>query len=342
MVSISACNTAREKKRFENIPEIQHGKNPAFVPPFPGSIVKYISPEAPFNRMHGETLPFIAWRDGKPVGRIAAIVNRSHNTHYEDTTGFFGFFECEDNAETAKALLDKAASLLREKGLVSMRGPYNPSINDECGLLVQGDDTPPYIGLVWNPVYYEKLILGEGFSNVWTTYGFDLPLAKLTVPERLAKLANRVASRSSMKLRPIDLKKLKDDLKVIHIVYNDTLKRNWGSVPISLEDLYGAAEDMKAIADPTLVQIAEKEGKPAGVAMTLPNFNEILIKLKNTPHWLRLLHVFWLMKTYRIRSARQVVYGIVPEFRDRGLHAWLLFEQFVKAQERMEAAQLGW
>ncbi|MEO8204768.1 MAG: hypothetical protein ABI615_01215 [Chthoniobacterales bacterium] len=304
--------------------------------------MKYLSPGHPFNRMHGETHPFIAWRDGRPVGRIAAIINHSHNTHYKDTTGFFGFFDCEDNVETAKALFDKAAALLREKGMVSIRGPYNPSINDECGLLVQGDDTPPFIGLTWNPLYYEKLVLDAGFSAVWTTYGFDLPLAKLETPERLSRLANRVGSRSSMKVRPISLKNLKEDLQIIHIVYNDTLKRNWGSVPISLEDLYGAAEEMKAIADPTLVLIAERAGKPAGVAMTLPNFNEVLIQLKKTPHWLRLLHVLWLMKTYRIQSARQVVYGIVPEFRDRGLHAWLLHEQFVKAKERMQDAQLGW
>ncbi|MEO6848384.1 MAG: hypothetical protein ABI254_14105, partial [Chthoniobacterales bacterium] len=251
-------------------------------------------------------------------------------------------FECENNAETSKALFEKVDSFLREKGFSAVRGPYNPSSNDECGLLVQGIQYPPYIGLTWNPLYYEHLVESAGFSCVRSKYGFQLPLSRLDPPARLARLRERVAARSKMRLRPINLKKIKEELKLVHIVYNDTLERNWGFVPISLDDLYGAAEDMKAIADPEMILIADRDGEPAGVALTLPNFNELLAKLKNTPHWLRLLHTVWLMKTYRIRSARQVVYGIVPEHRDRGLHAWLLYEQFVMAKARYDDAELGW
>lgn len=322
--------------------ETLHGKTPSFVPPFPGSIAKYLSPKSAFNRVHGEIFPFIATRDGRPVGRIAAIICRTHNAHYGDRTGFFGFFECEDNPETARALFEKTATALRERGLTSMRGPYNPSINDECGLLVEDFDTPPCIGLTWNPSFYERLVLGAGLTRVRVLLGLDLPLAKLAIPERLARLSAHVAKRSKLRLRPINLRKLEKELELVHVIYNDTLSRNWGFVPISMEDLLGAADDMRAIADPEVILIAEKDGEPAGVALTLPNFNELLIHLKRTPHWLRLPHVLWLMKTRRIRSARQIVYGILPKFRDRGLHAWLLHEQFRCAQERYESAQLGW
>jgi hypothetical protein len=318
------------------------GANPNFVPPFPGSIAKYLSPKSAFCKVHGEIHAFIATRDGRPVGRIAAIVNRSHNRHYKDTTGFFGFFECENDPATARALFERAEAILRERGLTSIRGPYNPSINDECGLLAEGNDTPPCIGLTWNPPYYESLVLGAGLQRVRALLGFDLPLAELEMPERLSRLTAHVAKRSKMRLRPINLKKLEEELALVHAVYNDTLSRNWGFFPISMEDLLGAAEDMRAIADPDMILIAEKDGEPAGVALSLPNFNELLIHLKKTPHWLRLPHTLWLMKTRRISTARQIVYGILPQFRDRGLHAWLLHEQFRCAKERFKSAQLGW
>ncbi|MFZ4777990.1 MAG: hypothetical protein ACOYM3_21685, partial [Terrimicrobiaceae bacterium] len=125
-------------------------------------------------------------------------------------------------------------------------------------------------------------------------------------------------------------------------VYNATLERNWGFVPISMDDLLAAADDIRAIADPKLLLIAEVDGKTAGVAITLPNFNEILARIKTTPHWLRLPHIFWLMKTHKINSCRQTVLGVVPGFRDHGLHAWLIHAQFARAKERYDNAILGW
>lgn len=342
MVSVSVCQTAREKNKFEQVAEDLHHAHHAFIPPFPGSIAKYLSSKSAFNRRHGEIHPLIAWRDGRPVGRIAAIINRSHNEFYQDKTGFFGFFECEDNVDSASALFNAAAAILRNKGCVSIRGPYSPSINDECGLLVQGFDDPPYIGLTWNPAYYENLVLSHGFTTVCTSYGLHLPLHRLELPERLVRIVDRVTRRSRLKLRPIKINDLEEELKIIHEVYNDTLKRNWGFVPITMDDLLFAADDMRAIADPEMILIAEQDGKNAGVGLSLPNFNELLALAKNTPRWLRPLHVLWLMKTRPIRSGRQVVYGISPRFRDRGLHGWLLKEQFACAKARYTNAELGW
>jgi len=343
MLSISACHSSKEKKLFERIAEILHAGDPAFIPPFPGSVVKYLQSTSPFNRLYGEIHPFIALRDGKPVGRIAAIVNRAHNERYCDKTGFFGFFECENNPETARALFEKAAELLRSKSLSVIRGPYNPSINDECGLLTKGFEFEPCIGLTWNPHYYQGLVEGFGFETVNRSFGFLLPLHQLEPPQRLKRIVDRVAKRSRIRLRPIDLNNIEKELEIVHEVYNDTLERNWGFIPITMDDLLGAAADMKAFADPDMILIAEIDGQNAGVALSLPNFNEILGMTKKTPHWLRLPHIVWLMKTHRINWARQVVYGISPRFRDKsGLHGWLLLEQFVCAKARFDNASLGW
>jgi len=342
-IEIVPCRTGRERQAFEDVAELLQGGNPAFVPPFPGSIAKYLSQKSAFSKRHGEIIPFIARRDGKPVGRIAAIINRSHNEYYKDRTGFFGFFECENNFSIAEALFKKVDAVLRERGCDSVRGPYNPSINDECGLLVEGFDIPPFIGLTWNPAYYEALVRDSGYESVRASRGFHLPLAKLEVPQRLSKIVDRLTRRSRLNLRPIRLKELEEELKIVLEVYNSTLERNWGFVPISMDDLLFAADDMKAIADPEMILIAEHDGQNAGVGLSLPNVNEILIHLKKTPRWLRPLHFLWLLKTRPIRSGRQVVYGISPRFRDKtGLHGWLLREQFACAKARYTHAELGW
>ncbi len=319
-----------------------HGTDPAFIPPFPGSVAKYLSAKSAFHLRHGEITGFIAVRDGRPVGRIAAIINRSHNERYSDRTGFFGFFECDDNPATANALFGKVAGVLKAAGMDRMRGPYNPSINDECGMLASRFDLPPVIGLTWNPEYYLRLLAVEGFADVRTLHGMNLPMHRLPQPARLARIVDRIATRSNLKMRTMDISRLPEELKIVREVYNATLERNWGFVPISMEDLLAAADDIRAIADPKLLLIAEMDGKDAGVALTLPNFNEILAKVKRTPHWLRLPHILFLMRTHKINSCRQTVLGVVPGCRDRGLHAWLIHEQFVRAQERYANATLGW
>ena len=319
-----------------------HGTEPAFIPPFPGSVAKHLSPESAFQKRHGDIFPLIAWREGRPVGRIAAIVNRSHNKYYSDRTGFFGFFDCENKAETATGLFQAAADILRPHGLETIRGPYSPSINDECGLLMDHFDLPPCNGLTWNPSFYPALLTGAGFTAACTMFGLLLPMHRLKEPARFARIVDRIAKRSRLKLRPLDISNLGEELKIVHKVYNATLERNWGFVPISMDDLLGAADDIKAIADPKLLLIAEVDGKSAGVAITLPNFNEILAGVKKTPHGLRLPHILWLMKTRRITSCRQAVLGVSPEYRDRGIHVWLIHEQFMRAQERYANATLGW
>lgn len=343
MITLQACRSKREYQQFEHVAEDLHGADAAFVPPFPGSVAKFLDPACPFQKRHGEVHGFIARRDGRAVGRIAAIINRTHNQRYNDRTGFFGFFECENDPTTAAALLDAAAELLRDRGFQTVRGPYNPSINDECGLLVEGHHIRPFMGLTWNPAFYESLLTAWGLVAVRELYGYELPLHRLEAPERLRRIVERAAKRSGIILRPIKLDRIAKEMEIVQEIYNDTLERNWGFTPISMDDLLSAADDMRQIADPKMILIAEMNGENAGVAVSLPNINEFLARTKTTPRPLRWLHMAWLVKTRRPSSARQVIYGISPRFRDKGgLHAWLLHEQFCKAKEGYHDAELGW
>jgi len=342
MITITPCRTPSDRRLFERIPESLHGSHPSFVPPFPGSIAKFLKPESLFNRQDGTITGFIARRDGRPVGRIAAIHNRSHNAYWNDRIGFFGFFACEDNEETARALFEQVEKTLANAGCDAIRGPYNPSINEECGLLMEGFDEPPSISMPWNPPYYARLMESVAQETTRTLLAYHLPL-HIGIPDRVQRVANRLKARSkNVRIRSFDMSRLDEELRLAHRLYNVTLDRNWGFVPISLEDLLASAEDLKAFANPEFLIFAEVDGEPVALMLTLPNFNEILIRTKGVPHLLRLPWILWLMKTHKIRTVRQVVLGIAPEHRDKGLAGLLCNDMVLRTQRTSESAELSW
>ena len=310
------------------------------MPPFPGSITKIFKSDSPYQK-HGALLPFVAYRKGEPVGRIAAVVNRAHNDYYKDKTGFFGFFDSVDDKEVANALFDAARKALREYGLETVRGPYNPTVNDECGLLVEGFDSAPMVMMPYNPSYYLPLYESLGLKGVRDLYAFYLS-ADTEAPQRIMKIVERVKRTTGLKLRHIDLKHLDDELKIIHRLYNQTLDRNWGFVPITLEDLRFAAGDLKAIIDPEMVLIAEKDGVPAGFSMCIPNVNEIMAKTRGNSAVVRVLKFLWHLKTRHPKEARLAVLGVAPEFRGKGVAALFYAETLLTGRRKYIGGEMSW
>ncbi|GAT35580.1 hypothetical protein TSACC_3651 [Terrimicrobium sacchariphilum] len=342
MILVTPCRSAADRTLFELIPEMLHGSDAAFVPPVPGSIAKFLKPDSLFNRQDGSITGFIARRDGKPVGRIAAIQNRSHNAYWNDRVGFFGFFACENNVETAQALFAHVEETLAKLECDSVRGPYNPSINEECGLLTEGHHEPPSISMPWNPPYYPALMESVSQEIVRNLFGFHLPL-HIGIPSRIEKMAGRIRERSkNVNIRSFDMKRLDEELRLAHRLYNVTLDRNWGFVPISLDDLLASADDLKAFADPDFLVFAEVDGEAVGFMLTLPNFNELLMRTKRIPRWLRLPAILWLMKTYKIQTVRQVILGVAPEHRDTGLVGLLCHDMVRRTQKTAHSAELSW
>ena len=339
--SILPCRSAAELRKFEQIPELLHGTDPAFTPPFPGSIVGLIGPKSVFLRKHGEITPLVAWRDGKPVGRIAAIVNRSHNDYNGDSVGFFGFFDFINDPSVARELAEAAAAILREKGLTVMRGPYNPSINDDCGVLTEGNDRPTFVSMPWNPSYYETVYKEAGLEVVRTLYAYDIPLHK-EPPERVTKIVNWLMKRNNVSIRTIDMKNLRRELETIHRLYNQCLDRNWGFYPIALEDLLHAADDLKAIADPSIIVFVCIDGREVGFTLALPNVNEVFHASRGRKGILRFLEMALRLKFQRIKTDRLTVLGVEPDYRDKGLSALLFFESFRIAKAKYEISEVSW
>jgi len=290
--------------------------SPTWVPPLRMMVRDNLDTSGnPFYKSADRAL-FIARRNGRAVGRIAAIENRAHNRYHEDRVGFFGFFECEDNAETAARLFESAADWLKGKGLAAMRGPMSPSTNHECGLLVDGFDVHPMFLTPWNPRYYEALVTGAGLAQVKELLAYWLPYGEpgFQLNPRLAALAERAKSKSKLAFRSIRLDTYMEDVAICWDVYNGAWEKNWGFVPMSREEFFHMARELKPLLIPQFAFIAEVNGAPAGFMLCVPDFN--LVFKKNPTGRLipfGLYHI--LTGKSKLRTGRLMALGIKEEFR---------------------------
>jgi len=271
----------------------------------------------PFWR-HAQARYFVARSNGRAVGRIAAIKNDNHNATHHDRVGFYGFFESVNDQDVANALLDAAAAWLSAQGFDMMRGPMSPSINDECGLLVDGFHTPPTLMMPHNPAYYVPLHERYGLRKAKDLLAYEGSGG--APPERYLKIAQRVADRAGITLRPLNMKRFAAEVELIKELYNLAWEKNWGFVPLTEPEIDHLAKQLKPIAVPDLIPFAVRADKVVGFAVALPDFN---VALKHNPSgrlW-GLPLILWHARA--IRRVRVLLLGTIPEFRGRGIDALL-------------------
>jgi len=285
---------------------------------------------------------FLALRDGRPVGRIAAIGNRLHNNFHGDRTGFFGFFDFTDS-ETAAALFEEAARWLRERGMDVARGPYSPSINDTCGLLSEGFNEPPCVFMPWNPEFYGETYRCLGLSEVRRLYGFEMDMTAVANPA-VTRLAERAQAKSGLTTRPFNLADLDGELRILQRLYNVTLDRNWGYVPVQWDELEHSARGLKAIANPEMLFFVMHGDREVGYSISLPDINGFLLRIRSWPRgWFRFLPLLWCLKTGKPHRARHLILGIEPEFRRRsGIAPFLYHETFRRVALHHKLAEISW
>ncbi len=329
-VQIRPVRTKADERRFIDFIYTHYRDSEHWVPPLRMERRKLIDTRKnPFYR-HAERELFLAERDGKIVGRIGAIVNHNHNSRHNDRIGFFGFFECIDDPAVAAALLEAARGYLRGRGMDAIRGPANPSVNDEYGLLVEGFDLPPAVMMPYNPPYYAALLEGCGLRKARDLYAY-----LLTTPETLGnpklKRAHEVfQKRSGLTYRSLDMKDFPAEIQRIKKVYNRAWQANWGEVPMTDEEFDAMAADLKPVVVPELVLFAETAaGEVAGFALTLPDINIPLKANRNGG----LLRGLWLLFTRRSRIdfCRVLVLGVLPEYKRTGAAGVLFYEYAIRA-----------
>jgi GNAT superfamily N-acetyltransferase len=281
--------------------------------------------ENPFFE-HAEAEYFLAERDGTVVGRIAAIANRLHNEVHHDRVGFFGFFETGDDAAVAGALLDAAAAWLRQRGFDTMRGPASFSTNDECGLLVDGFDTPPVLMMPHNPPWYLALLEGAGFTKAKDLLVYqhgDSSGKTPPVPERLTRASALICQRLGITLRPLRMKEFSAEVARVKELYNRAWEKNWGFLPMTDHEIDHLAGQFKPVVVPDLVPFVEKDDEVIGFALALPDLNTFFRTNRSGRMFPVLLRILWALKTHRVHRCRIALLGVLPEYRGRGIDAVL-------------------
>ncbi len=336
--------TKQDKKRFIDF-EWEANKNlPNWVSPL--RIERHELLDAKKNPFwqHAEIALFLAEQNGKTVGRIAAITNQNHNDFQKDNSGFWGFFECINNQETANLLFDAAANWLRSKGKDKMLGPMNPSTNDEAGMLIDGFDTPPYLMMIHNHPFYPQLVEGYGNTKAKDLYAWfvETQTAADHVSDKMRRVSEKILKKYNITIRQLVKKDLKNEIKLIKDIYNNAWSANWGFVPFTDAEIDKLAVDLKPIADERLLFIAEKDGIPIAFSLTLPNVNEIFAKIPNgklLPTGLFKL-LFGLKK---IKTLRVLVLGVKREFQFLGLGSIFYLKSIQNAlNSGYTAAEMSW
>jgi GNAT superfamily N-acetyltransferase len=294
---------------------------------------------------HAQAEYFIAERDGEVVGRIAAISNRLHNETHEDRVGFFGFLESIDDQGVANALFEAAAGWCRASGHDVLRGPASFSVNDECGLLVDGFDTPPALMMPHNPPYYIGLLERAGFvkaKDLWVYQGGSEE-AYVPVPERLARATEMIRKRQGITLRALNMKDFDGEVERIKELYNSAWEKNWGFVPMTEHEIDHLAEQFKPVVIPELVPMAEKDGKLIGFGIALPDLNVVFRTNRSGRLFPMIIRLLWALKMKRIRRARILLLGVVPAYQGKGVDAMLYHWIWTKSGERgIYWGEAGW
>ena len=339
-VFVTPASSRRDMDAFIRFPLRHYSGDPFFVPHLLYERKKFFSPSNPIFQFT-EVVYFLA-RDekGRVLGRVTAHVNERHNRHAGEKTGFFGFFECVEDQAAASALMAAAEEALRARGMEVIRGPFNFSTNEECGLLVQGFDRPPSFMMPYNKPYYPELMSGLGYSKAKDLLAYEYEYQG-NIPEHLVHFSRRLRERKRIVIRTLDMKRFAEDVETIFRLYNAAWSKNWGFVPVTDEEFRATAKDLRSIVDPSIVLIAEKEGRPVAFVVTLPDYNVLLKKMKG-----RLLPFGFLRLLFGRKSVRRVrtlLLGVETEFRLSGIEVLLIHDLFERGLAKgYRAGEMSW
>ncbi|MBI3492922.1 MAG: N-acetyltransferase [Acidobacteria bacterium] len=325
MLQIQPVRGRRAFREFIDYAYERNAADPHWIPPLRLSEHERLTPAKNPFFAHAAVELFLARRDDRDhaiVGRVAAIDDRLHNDTHRDNVAMFGFFEAED-AEAARALLTAAEAWATSRGRSRVRGPINPSLNESCGLLVDGFDTDSMLLMPHNPPEYATFIESAGYRKVKDLYAWLYDIAGET-PPLITRLATRTRDRLGLAMRPLALSEFTREVERLRVIYCGAWERNWGFVPPTPEEFRRLATELKPIFDPRCAVCAAVDGRMVACAVAVPDINQAL---KGTNGRLFPLGLFRLLNRGRyITQMRLLLLGVAPEYRALGLYPLLLFE----------------
>lgn len=341
-IEVKPVANRSQRKLFLGFPWIIYRGDPHWVPPLRGNQKELAGyrPHPFYERNRIQT--FLAYRDGKVCGRIAAIINYGHIERFNEQRGFFGFFECIDDQAVATALLDAVRAWLAEQGIDKLRGPANPSMNYELGTLVEGFDSSPTFMMAYNPPYYVRLLETYGLKKTQDLYAYWGDIDMLPgVQAKLASVAEQIIERLEIRLRPLDRSRFLEDVETFLAIYNRSLMDTWGFVPMTPGEVRHVAKGLRWLIVPELSLAAEINGEVVGAVFGLPDYNPRIRAIDGRLFpfgFLRLLR-----NKQQIKRLRLISTNVVPEYQRWGVGLALMHGLVPKALEwGMEEGEFSW
>lgn len=343
-IRIEAVSNARSLRRFIRVPWSIYRGDEAWIPPLLMERKMALSPKNPFFE-HAEWQAWVALRGGRPIGRISAQVDQRHLDRYRDNSGFFGLIEAPDEPAVFEALFTVAEDWLRARSIRRALGPFNLGINQEIGILVDGFDTPPYVMMSHSRPYYDAAIQSCGYRPAMDCLAYEIDPRGFELAPKVQSLVRRVASRC--RVRPLNRKRLADDIHAMRDIFNDAWANNWNFVDFSAAEFEAVAKELLGLVPDDFVQIAEVDDKAAGFIAMLPNINEAIADLNGRLLPLGWTKLLWRLKVRYPRTGRVPLMGVRQKFQGTRLGpaiALSLIQSLHQPSLRkgLERAELSW
>jgi GNAT superfamily N-acetyltransferase len=331
-IAIQPVETRSQQQRFIRLPWRIYADDPCWMPPVIMSQQELLGfRKHPFYE-RSKSRSFLATRGGRDVGRITAIVNAGHIDRYKEQRGFFGFFECDEDTAASRALFQAAGDWLHAQGMTCIRGPANPSLNYECGLLIEGFDTPPFFMMTHNRPWYAQLVEDAGFGKIEDMFAFWGETSMLGgLDPKLVTMVEGVKERFGVTIRPLDRRRFADEVRTFLHIYNESLGGTWGFVPLTSGEIDHMAASLKYLIEPELTLVAEVDGKPVGAVFCLLDYNPRIKAIDGRLFPFGFLRLLWNKKA--IKRLRAISTNVIPEYQAWGIGLVLmngLYERFMK------------
>jgi GNAT superfamily N-acetyltransferase len=345
-ISIRPVRSRRDLKRFVKVPFRLHRDSPQWVPPLIYERMEFLDRRKNPYFEHAEADFFIAERDGEPVGRITAQIDSRWDEYQGGSDAMFGFFETAEDPEVAGALLESAVAWARTRGRGRILGPMDFTTNDEIGILIEGFERQPMILQPWHPPYYGELIEAEGFGKATDLLMWELRMGELKEGDRfdpsIHAAAEKALNDEGITIRNMRKREMAAEVGRFMDVYNEAWGDNWGFVPITDAEVEFQAKSLKQVLDEEWTFMAEKDGEVVGAALTLPDVNQVLVKLNG-----RLLPFGWLrflLGRGGIDRVRVFALGVKHAYRHTGVAAGLYLEHIKLAArpDKIHWGEMGW
>ncbi len=316
-VVVRPVETAADRKTFIRMPGPIYAGDSNYIAPLEFELMDRLNAaKNPALKTSPHQL-WIAWKGERPVGRISALVNRGHLERHQDEAGHFGFLEAEDDPEIFDALIRTASDWLREHGMKKIMGPYSFSVNEECGLLVNGFDTPPYVMMPHGRPYYAGQLERLGFAKAMDMHALEYYPVRQFIPEKRMRFIEKALNKPNIKIRNMKDGDLLGDVKIIIDIFNDAWSDNWGFIPFTEDHAIHMANELKPIIAKHNIVICTYDDEPAAFGLVLPNINRAIRDFngKLLPfNWAKLL---WRLKVKGVDQARMPLMGVRKKFHKK-------------------------